>query len=221
LAIFLDSSDLNEIRQFMATGIISGITTNPLIISKENPGVDLKTHILEIISMGKVPTSVELTTETETEMLAEAREYAKWHPKHVVIKVPMSEIGLRVINALERQDKVPVNVTCIMSFNQAYVSALAGATYVSIFSGRVRDMGYDPAPIIEQTRAALDREKLKAQIIVGSIRHMGDVNEALQAGAHIVTVPPAILRKMFWNPRTTETIREFNDAWSKDRAKRK
>lgn len=221
MAIFLDSSDLNEIRQFMATGIVSGITTNPLIISKENPGVDLKTHILEIISMGKVPTSVELTTETETEMLAEAREYAKWHPKHVVIKVPMTEMGLRVINALERHDKTPVNVTCIMSFNQAYVSALAGATYVSIFSGRVRDMGYDPAPVIEQTRAALDRENLKAQIIVGSIRHMGDVNEALHAGAHIVTVPPAILRKMFWHPRTTETIREFNDAWNKDRAKRK
>ncbi|HEY4884477.1 MAG TPA: transaldolase family protein [Myxococcales bacterium] len=221
MAIFLDSSDLKEIRQFMATGIVSGITTNPLIISKENPGVDLKTHILEIISMGKVPTSVELTTETEAEMLAEAREYLKWHPKHVVIKVPMTEIGLRVIHTLERGDKTPVNVTCIMSFNQAYVSALAGATYVSIFSGRVRDMGYEPARIIEQTRAVLEREKLKAQIIVGSMRHMADVNEALHAGAHIVTVPPAILRKMFWNPRTTETIREFNDAWKFDRAKKK
>jgi transaldolase len=221
VAIFLDSSDLNEIRHFMATGIVSGITTNPLIISKENPGVDLKTHILEIISMSKVPTSVELTTETEAEMLAEAREYAKWQPKHVVIKVPMTEVGLRVINVLERHDKTPVNVTCIMSFNQAYLSALAGATYVSIFSGRVRDMGYDPAPIIEQTRAVLDRERLRAQIIVGSIRHMADVNEALHAGAHIVTVPPAILRKMVWNPRTTETIREFNDAWHKDRSKRK
>src|SRR3954471_17736487 len=114
MAIFLDSSQLNEIRQFMATGIVSGITTNPLIISKENPGVDLRTHILEIISMAKVPTSVELTTETESEMLAEARGYVKWHPKHVVIKVPMTEIGLRVINALERNDKTPVNVTCIM-----------------------------------------------------------------------------------------------------------
>ncbi|HEX4382569.1 MAG TPA: transaldolase family protein [Myxococcales bacterium] len=218
MAIFLDSSDLNEIRQFMATGIISGITTNPLIISKENPGVDLRAHMLEIMSMGKVPTSVELTSETEVEMLAEAREYRKWHPQHVVIKVPMTEIGLRIINTLERQDKTPVNVTCIMSFNQAYLSALAGATYVSIFSGRVRDMGYEPAKVIEQTRAVLDREKLKAQIIVGSIRHMADVNEALYAGAHIVTVPPGILRKMCWNPRTTETIREFNDAWKKDRA---
>jgi len=220
LAIFLDSSDLNEIRHAMATGVVSGITTNPLIISKENPGIDLKTHILEIISMAKVPTSVELTTESEAEMVAEAREYVKWHPKHVVIKVPMTEIGLRVVHTLERTDKTPVNVTCVMSFNQAYLSGLAGATYVSIFSGRVRDMGYEPARIIEQTRAVFDREKLKAQIIVGSMRHMGDVNEALHAGAHIVTVPPAILRKMFWNPRTTETIREFNDAWKADRAKK-
>ena len=220
MAIFLDSSDLNEIRQFMATGTITGITTNPLIISKENPGVDLKGHIQEIISIGQVPTSVELTTETEAEMVAEAREYVKWHPEHVVIKVPMTEIGLRVINTLERKDDTRVNVTCIMSFNQAYLSALAGATYVSIFSGRVRDMGYDPADVIADTRNALDREGLKAQIIVGSIRHLGDVNEALHAGAHIVTVPPGILRKMVWHPRTTETIREFNDAWKKDRSKR-
>jgi len=114
-----------------------------------------------------------------------------------------------------------VNVTCIMSFNQAYLSALAGATYVSIFSGRVRDMGYDPEEIIQQTRAAIDREDLRSKIIVGSIRHLADVNAALHAGAHIVTVPPAILKKMCWNPRTTETIREFNDAWKADRAKKK
>ncbi len=221
MALFLDSSDLNEIRHHMATGVISGITTNPLIISKENPGVDLKAHIGEIISMSHVPTSVELTTETEQAMLAEAREYRKWDPKHVVIKVPMTEVGLKVINTLERGDHTPVNVTCIMSFNQAYLSALAGASYVSIFSGRVRDMGYDPEMIVEQTRAAIDREKLKAQIIVGSIRHMADVNAALHAGAHIVTVPPAILKKMCWNPRTTETIREFNDSWKADRAKMK
>ncbi len=101
-----------------------------------------------------------------------------------------------------------------MSFNQAYLAALAGATYVSLFSGRIRDMGYDVEPVILETRSILDREELDSKIIVGSIRHMMDVNEALQAGAHIVTVPPAILRKMLWNPRTDETIREFNTAWA-------
>jgi transaldolase len=221
MAIFLDSSDLDQIRHFMGTGTISGITTNPLIIAKENPGVDLRTHILEIVSMAKVPTSVELTTETEDEMLEEGRSYARWHKEHIVIKVPMTQAGLKVIHTLEAQDRIPVNVTCIMSFNQAYLSALAGATYVSIFSGRVRDMGYDPEAVVAETRNVLDREGLKAKIIVGSIRHLADVNRALLAGAHIVTVPPAILGKMCWNPRTTETIREFNDAWKADRATRK
>jgi transaldolase len=124
----------------------------------------------------------------------------------------MSLHGLKVTRALER-DGVPCNVTCIMSFNQAYMAAHAGATYVSIFSGRVKDMGYDVAPIIAETREAIEREGWKAKIIVGSIRHLADVNDALHAGAHIVTVPPAILKKMAWNPRTDETTREFNTAW--------
>jgi len=102
-----------------------------------------------------------------------------------------------------------------MAFNQAYLAALSGATYVSLFSGRIRDMGYDARPVIEATRRTLDREGLAARIIVGSIRHLMDVNEALDVGAHVVTVPPEILRKMVWNPRTVETIAEFNEAWRK------
>ena len=98
--------------------------------------------------------------------------------------------------------------------------ALAGATYVSIFSGRVRDMGYNVRPVIEQTRAILDRENLPSKIIVGSMRHMMDVNEALECGAHVPTVTPPILRKMVWNPRTIETINEFNTAW-RERGKKK
>ena len=100
------------------------------------------------------------------------------------------------------------------TFNQAYLAALAGGTYVSIFSGRVRDMGYDVRPVIAQTREQIDREGLAAKIIIGSIRHFMDVNESLEAGAHIVTVPPAIRRKMLHNPKTDETIREFNTAWA-------
>jgi transaldolase len=107
-----------------------------------------------------------------------------------------------------------------MAMNQAYLAALAGATYVSIFSGRVRDMGYNVFPVIESTRKILDREGLAAKIIVGSMRHMMDVNEALEAGAHCPTITPPILRKMVWNPRTIETINEFNTAWA-NRGKKK
>ena len=211
--LFLDSSDPAEIKEISSWGVLSGVTTNPLIISREAGNVDLEERILEVIKVSTGHVSVELTTETEQEMLEEALGYHEWNPKRICVKVPFSETGLKVLHQLVQKD-VPTNVTCMMSFNQAYLAALAGATYISLFSGRVRDMGYDMRPVVRETRAILDREKLASQIIVGSVRHMMDVNEALMDGAHIVTVPPPILRKMLWNPRTESTIREFNDAWA-------
>jgi transaldolase len=212
--LFLDSSDPKEVKDIYAWGVLSGVTTNPLIIAKEGGNVDLETRIKEVLAVSTGHVSVELTTETENEMLSEAERYSAWDPKRICIKVPFSETGMRVLHKLATRG-VPTNVTCLMSFNQAYLAALAGATYVSIFSGRVRDMGYDVLPIIGETRSILDREELASKIIIGSIRHLMDVNEALQNGAHIVTVTPPVLRKMLWNPRTDETIREFNTAWAK------
>ncbi len=214
---FLDSSDPKEIRDIFAWGVVSGVTTNPLIIAREAGAVDLEQRIREVVAVSRGHVSVELTTETEAEMLEEARVYYAWAPDRICIKVPFSEIGLRVTHALTKLS-VPTNVTCLMSFNQAYLAALAGGTYVSIFSGRVRDMGYDVRPVITQTREQIEREDLDAKIIVGSVRHFMDVNESLDAGAHIVTTPPPILRKMLHNPKTDETIREFNTAW-KNRGK--
>ncbi len=210
--LFLDSSDPKEIKEIYAWGVISGVTTNPLIISREAGDVDLEQRIREVIAASTGHVSVELTTETYEAMLEEALGYHAWNPERVCVKVPFSETGLKVLHQLVLRG-VPTNVTCMMSFNQAYLASLAGATYVSIFSGRVRDMGYDVRPIIRETRDILDREELDSKIIVGSVRHMMDVNEALMDGAHIVTVPPPILRKMLWNPRTESTIQEFNDAW--------
>jgi transaldolase len=219
MAIFIDSSDPKEIRELFSWGVLSGVTTNPLIISKEAPDADLGERIREILAVSTGDVSVELTTETEKEMLAEAAVYHRWDPKRVTIKVPFSEVGLRVLHQLAQQG-VKTNVTCLMAMNQAYLAALAGATYVSIFSGRVRDMGYDVRPVIRTTREVLDREGLPSKIIVGSMRHMMDVNEALEAGAHVPTITPPILRKMVWNPRTIETIEEFNSAW-RNRGKKK
>jgi transaldolase len=210
---FLDSSDPKEIRDIFAWGVVSGVTTNPLILAREAGDADLGKRIQGVIAVSTGHVSVELTTETEGAMLEEAREYHAWAPDRICIKVPFGEIGLRVTHAL-RQRNVATNVTAVMSFNQAYLAVLAGCTYVSIFSGRVQDMGYDVRPVISETRAQIDREQHAARIIVGSVRHFMDVNEALQAGAHIVTVPPPILRKMLHNPKTDETIREFNTAWA-------
>lgn len=210
---FLDSSDPSEIAELFSWGVLSGVTTNPLILAREAGGADLEQRIRGVVAASHGPVSVELTSENERAMLDEARTYHAWNPERVCIKVPFGEVGLKVTHALAKKG-VATNVTCIMSFNQAYLAALAGGTYVSIFSGRVRDMGYDVRPVIEATRAQIDREGLGAKIIVGSVRHFMDVNEALGAGAHIVTVPPPILRKMLHNPKTDETIREFNSAWA-------
>jgi transaldolase len=210
---FLDSSDPREVRDIFAWGVVSGVTTNPLILAREAGAADLETRIREVVAVSTGHVSVELTTETEAAMLEEAGVYHAWAPDRICIKVPFSEIGLRVTQRLHRLG-VPTNVTCLMSFNQAYLASLAGGTYVSIFSGRVRDMGYDVRPVIAQTREQIDREGLAAKIIIGSVRHFMDVNESLGAGAHIVTVPPPILRKMLHNPKTDETIREFNTAWA-------
>jgi transaldolase len=212
MAIFIDSSDPKEIKDLYGWGVISGVTTNPLIIAKEAPDADLAERIREVLSVSWGDVSVELTTETEKEMLEEALQYHAWDPARIVIKVPFSEIGLRVLHQLTKR-AIKTNVTCLMAMNQAYLAALAGATYVSIFSGRVRDMGYDVKPVIRSTREVLDRENLPSKIIVGSMRHMMDVNEALECGAHVPTITPPILRKMVWNPRTIETINEFNSAW--------
>ena len=214
MALFVDSSDPKEIKALFAWGSFSGVTTNPLIIARDSPGVDLAEVIREVLTVSTGDVSVELTTEGEEEMMAEALGYHSWDPERIAIKVPFSEVGLQVLHQLAPRG-VKTNVTCLMAFNQAYLAALAGATYVSLFSGRIKDMGYDAAPVIETTRRVLDREGLGSRIIVGSIRHLMDVNEAVDAGAHVVTVPPAILRKMVWNPRTVETIAEFNDAWRK------
>src|SRR3954454_13545888 len=193
--IFLDSSDPKEVKDISAWGVLSGITTNPLIIAKEGGNVDLETRIKEVIEVSRGDVSVELTTETEKAMLEEAAKYHAWNPQRICIKVPFGEIGLRVLHSLATRG-VRTNVTCMMSFNQAYLAALAGATYISIFAGRVRDMGYDVRPTIAATRDILDRENLPSKIIVGSMRHMMDVNEALEAGAHVPTITPPILRKM-------------------------
>lgn len=210
--LFLDSSDASEIREICSWGVVSGVTTNPLIIAREAPTADLEERIREVVAASTGHVSVELTSESEGAMLEEAAGYHAWAPERICIKVPFGDTGLRVAHALSRRG-VATNVTCIMSFAQAYLAALGGATYVSIFSGRVRDMGYDVRPVIEQTRAQIDREGLASRIIVGSVRHAMDVTEALAAGAHIVTVPPPLLRKMLHNPKTEETIREFNAAW--------
>jgi len=219
MAIFIDSSNVAEIEEIVKWGVVSGVTTNPKVICGDGVCGELKPVIMRIIELVGGPVSVEVTEEKAEGMVAQAREFASWDPEHIVIKVPVSEEGLQVVNTLEKKLGIKTNATCVMSFNQAYLAALAGATYVSIFSGRIRDMGYCAEDVIGETAEMIEREGLKARIITGSIRHLMDVTEAFLAGSHIVTVVPPILKKMLWNPQSERTIREFNAIWREMKGK--
>jgi len=212
MKLFIDTANLEEIKEALSWGCISGATTNPKIMSNEKPEYSFKEKIVEIAELIKTPLSVEVTEEDFNGMVEEAKEYASWHP-NIVIKIPMGIEGLKAVNILEKKENVRTNVTCLMATNQALLAALSGATYVSIFYGRVMDMGYDPAEVISETAKLFQGKDISSEIIVGSIRSMFDVNRAFLAGADIVTVPFPILKKMTQNPKTEETVKEFNGIW--------
>jgi transaldolase len=214
MKIFIDSANLVEIEEALERGFPAGITTNPSILSKEEKG-DYREHIKKIIGLLEkhgydIPLSVEVFTTNPAEMIKQAHEFVRDFGayRNLYVKIPIGWDELTVIRELRRRG-VKVNCTCCMSFNQAVMAARAGANFVSIFYGRIRDIGYDAASIVRATHQVFKEWQVPAEIIVGSIRHIHDVNEALQAGADIVTVPPKFFRQMVSHPKTEEAVRQF------------
>lgn len=216
MEIFIDTANVEEIREACSWGCVSGATTNPKIMSNEEGGYSFKEKIEEILKIVKNPVSVEVTAEDWEGMVEEAKEYAGWD-ENIVIKIPMGPEGLKAVNALEKEEKIRTNVTAIMATNQALLAALSGATYASIFFGRVSDMGYDAAEVVRQTAELFRLHQIETKLIVGSVRSLVDINRAFLAGADIVTVPYKFLRMMTQNPKTEATIQEFNSIWKKMR----
>jgi transaldolase len=212
MQIFIDSANFKEIEQWLRQGVIDGVTTNPSIMLKD--GVfDIEEGARRLSKLLRDrPVSVEVTTNDPKEMVEQARVFADW-ARNVVVKIPViTEDGkscLEVINTLVKEE-VAVNCTAILSFNQAILAAKAGATYVSIFTGRIADEGGDPSVVVRNARQWLDAWAYPSRIIVGSIRSTMDVQNAALAGAHIVTVPPQFLSKMIDHKYTRETVRQFN-----------
>lgn len=215
MELFIDSADLEEVRRAVSLGVISGCTTNPKRAAAAEPG-SFATRVRQILSCCPGPVSVEVLAETVEEMLEEASEYAAWDPR-IVVKVPMSLEGLEVIHKLERERDIRVNVTCMMSSNQAAMALMAGASYVSLFVGRINDLGYDADMVIRETAELIERGAFDARIIAGSMRQVADIQRSLLAGAHIVTTPYRFLPQMVHHPRTAETIDEFAQSWSEAR----
>lgn len=212
MKIFIDSADLKEIKKWLRQGVIDGVTTNPSIMLKD--GVyDLEEGARKLASiMGDRPVSVEVTSNDQEEMIRQARRFATF-ADNVVVKIPVvNEYGescLGVVYALS-QEGIRVNCTAILSFNQAMLAAKAGATYVSVFGGRIADEGHDPTTVIRNIRQWLNEWTMSAEIIVGSIRTAIDIQCAALAGAHVITIPPPFLPKIVDHKYTRETVRQFN-----------
>ncbi len=217
MAIFLDSGDVNEIERFKKMGIIRGVTTNPTILLRDGlkGGMeDLKARQIEIARLiNPLPLSVEVTTNDRDEMLKQAIEFAGWADNinvKITIHGPEGELdNLEVVHLLETKHDIRVNVTAMMSAQQGLLAALAGATYVSLFGGRINNMGYNAIEEIDKLRNLLDDQGLNSKIIIGSTREILNVVEWLEAGAHIVTVAPKLLEGMIVHPYSKETVKMF------------
>ena len=215
--IFLDTASTDEIREFLSWGIGDGVTTNQKIFLSEG-NVDFKGRVLEICGMKDWPVSVETTKKGFDALVAEARMYAEWH-RNVVVKVAMDKdgTGLKVVKRLH-DEGIRTNMTVMMTLNQLFMAAKAGATFVSLFFNRARDAGLDPVKTTREVMPLLERLG-DSELIVGSIRKPEDVEEILSAGAHIATITPKVLRQMVTHPKSEETIKEFDDAWKEFLAK--
>lgn len=220
MAIFLDSGDINEIKKFKSMGIISGVTTNPTILSRD--GIqgnleDVKSKIVEIARLiFPYPLSVELVTNERKDMLEQALSIQEWmstnSDTYLAVKIPIhgpeGESNLETIKHASKEGII-VNATAMMSAQQCILAALSGAFYVSLFGGRTQDMGFNATEEIRKLRNILDKWDMETRIIMGSSREVINIVEWFDAGAHIVTVAPKLLDKMIVNPFTKETVRQF------------
>jgi len=208
--IFLDTANIDQIRHAAKLGIISGVTTNPTLVAKENLA-DYPTTIKEICSIIPGPISVEVTAERAGQMIEQAREISTWAP-NIAIKIPATADGLEATSVLSA-DNIEVNLTLCFSLNQALLGALAGATYVSVFVGRLDDAGHNGMEIVKDAVDVFKNYGLPAQVVAASIRHPMHCVAAAKAGAHIATIPYNILMQMIQHPLTDAGIARFLKDW--------
>ena len=208
--IFVDTANLEEIREAASYGFVTGVTTNPRILAEEGK-ISPKERTLEIIKLINGPVSVEVISIDKAGMMKEAAEYSSWH-SNVVVKFP---IGIDCLKAMKEMDtqKTKLNITACMNMSQALLAALNGATYVSLFYGRIGDLGFDPYMVIKDTKDIFGKNNIQSKVIVGSIRSLNDINRAILAGGDIITIPFKFLKKLSENPQTDATINEFTKSW--------
>ena len=212
MRIFLDTANIEEIRQATKLGIISGVTTNPSLMAKEK-GADYRQTVQEICSLVDGPISAEVLSQDADGMVQEAKEISSWAP-NVVVKVPITPAGIEAASRLSKEG-VKTNLTLCFSLNQALLAALAGATFVSPFVGRLDDIGHDGMELVAEIVQVFRHYGFATQVIAASLRHPKHCVLAAKAGAHIATVPYPVLMQMLRHPLTDVGLARFLDDWRK------
>jgi len=243
MEIYLDTANIEEIREAVKMGVVSGVTTNPSLMMREGRG-DYRQVTQEICYLVQGPISAEVVGTDTQQMVKEAREIAQWSP-YVVIKIPLTPNGLEAISILAGADSdeenicqgctwvkdcpldretasdlalafgIRTNATLLFSTNQVLLAALAGASYASVFVGRLDDAGHEGMTVVAEAAEILATYGLDTEIIAASIRHPLHVTEAALAGADVATVPYAVLQKMVRHPLTDVGIDRFLEDWKK------
>jgi len=209
MKIFADTADVNFLRRFAF--IIDGVTTNPTIIAREKrPFNEL---VQEICSIIDGPISVEAVSKEAPAIVEEALRLAAVH-ENIVVKIAMTEEGLKAVSELTKKG-VKTNVTLVFSANQALLAAKAGARYVSPFIGRLDDAGQTGMILVQEILEIFENYDFDTEVLVASVRHPVHVIEAARLGAPVITVPPAVLEKMFKHPLTDAGIKRFDEDWKK------
>jgi transaldolase len=215
MKFFIDTADINEIREAASWGIIDGVTTNPTLVAKT--GRDLKGVITEICEIVDGPISAECVETDAAKMIPEARVLAKLH-RNVVVKVPLTIDGLKCVRAVS-QEGIKTNVTLCFSASQGLLAAKAGATYISPFVGRLDDISHDGLEVIRELVTIYGNYGYATQVLTASVRHPRHVVDAAMMGSHVATIPMSVLRQLVKHPLTDLGLEKFLADYRKSVAK--
>lgn len=211
MKLFLDTANLDHIKEINAWGVLNGVTTNPTLVAKEK--TDFKSRVIDICKIVDGPVSAEVTTTDPQEMIKQGRDIAKW-ASNVMVKVPLTPAGLEACKALSK-DGIKVNVTLCFSVNQAILAARAGATFVSPFVGRLDDINEDGIQLIEAIVEVFHIHGFETEVLSASIRHPTHVMQSALAGADIATMPYEVFKKLVSHPLTDKGQDQFMADWKK------
>jgi transaldolase len=211
LKFFIDTANLDQIKEMQELGIIDGVTTNPTLLAKE--GTEPVEQLRKICKIVDGPVSGEVIGLTTEEMVKEARELSKIAP-NIVVKIPFTKDGIKAVKILEPEG-IKTNVTLVFSQNQVLIAAKAGASYISPFIGRLMDNGQNEIDFLWESMDILNAYDFKSELIVASIRNTRHVIEAAKIGAHVATIPFSVLEKMFKHPNTDQGLESFLKDWEK------